>query len=1041
MNLSEIFIKRPVMTTLVMIGLLIFGVIGYQMMPVDALPNVDFPTISVSAVLPGASPETMAATVATPLERQFATINGIDSMNSTSALGTTSITIQFNLNRNIDSAAQDVQSAIAAATPLLPPLPTRPSFRKVNPGDMPVLFIAVSSQTLPLYTVDEYAETVASQRISMVEGVAQVQIYGSQKYAVRVRIDPRKVAKMGIGLDQVVQAVQNGNVKLPTGTLYGAQTVTNVQANDQLVNAAAWRPLIVAHNKGAPVRLQDIGSVSDDVENDKIANWCDGKRAVVLAILRQPGTNTVQVIDDIKKVLPTLKAQFPASVKLSILYDRSVSIKNSINDVQMTLLITAVLVITVIFLFLRNVRATIIPSLALPMSIVGTFALISILGFSINVMTLMALTLCTGFVVDDAIVVLENIVRHLDRGEPPFEAAMNGSREISFTILSMTLSLVAVFIPILFFGGIIGRIFKEFAMTIVVSVLISGFVSLSLTPMLCSRFLKRLDHSQEGPFLKFFDNLQKFTLSFYDYWLKLVIKHKLITLIASFAVFGATIGLFFAVQKGFIPNEDVGQIFGMTEAGQDVSFEAIVNHQKKLAAIVAKDPNVATFMSAVGAGGPSSTLNSGRIFMMLKPKGEQRKLSADEIMQSLRKQLGSIPGIKIYMQNPMSLRLGGQSTKGIYQLTMQSTSLPELYSSTFALMDKLKEHTKLQDVNTDLLVSSPQAKVTINREKAQSLGITTKQIDDALSFAYGATQVSTIYTPTDEFKVIVEVEPEYYRSPNLLPLLYLRSNSGKLVPLNAVAAIGRGVAPLQVNHLGQMASATISFNLKPGISLGDVLPEIQNLADTTLPASVTNSFQGTAQAFQSSQQNTLWLLVIAIAVIYIVLGILYASFIHPINILAGLPSAGFGALITLLIFHAELNIYGWLGLVMLLGIVKKNAIMMVDSALDFQRLDHQPPEDAIYNAALVRFRPIMMTTMAALMGSLPIAIGLGSGGEARQPLGLAVVGGLISSQLLTLLITPVVYIYLDKFANRGKKRKFQSDPVDPLDSSRIFAGH
>ncbi len=763
------------------------------------------------------------------------------------------------------------------------------------------------------------------------------------------------------------------------------------------------------------------------MENDKIANWCDRKRAVVLAILRQPGTNTVQVIEDIKQILPSLRLQLPASVDLSILYDRSISIKNSIHDVQMTLLITAALVVAVIFLFLRSLPATIIPSLALPMSVIGTFAVISVLGFSINVMTLMALTLCVGFVVDDAIVMLENIVRHLDSGEPAMVASLKGSREISFTILSMTLSLVAVFIPILFFGGIVGRLFKEFAVTIVVSVLISGFVSLTLTPMLCSRYLKKHGHEKPHSFLAFFEHLQEWALKVYDYWISLVIKHKLTTLLASFGVFILTIVLFFFVQKGFIPNEDIGQIFAMTEGGEDVSFEAMVRHQNKLADIVSKNPNVSTFMSAVGGGGTASTLNAGRMFICLTPR-PPRQLSADEMMQELKKKFDPIPGIKVYMQNPMSIKIGGQNTKGIYQYTIQSTSLPELYRSTFALRDKLKEYPKLQDLNTDLQISSPQASVTINREKASSLGITAKQVDDALSFAYGATQISTIYTPDNEYKVILEVEPEYYRSPNLLPLLYLRSSSGKLIPLTAIAKIERSVAPLQINHLGQMASATISFNLKPGVSIGDVLPAVQKIADETLPPSVTSSFQGTAQAFQSSQQNSLWLLVIAIAVIYIVLGILYESFIHPLTILAGLPSAGFGALVTLLLFHCELNIYGWLGLVMLLGIVKKNAIMMVDSALDFQRLHNQPPEEAVYHAALVRFRPIMMTTMAALMGSLPIAVGLGSGGEARQPLGLAVVGGLIASQLLTLLITPVVYIYLDKFAHRGKIRKAKRLP-------------
>lgn len=1018
MNLSEIFIKRPVMTTLLMIGLLIFGIIGYQLMPVDALPNVDFPTISVSAALPGASPETMAATVATPLERQFATIAGIDSMNSTSSLGMTSITIQFNLDRSIDAAAQDVQTAISAATPLLPPMPSRPSFRKVNPADMPVLYMSLSSKTLPLSTVDEYAETLVAQRISTVDGVAQVQVYGSQKYAVRVQVDPRKISAMGIGMDQVSQAITRANVKLPTGTLYGNHTIFNVQSNDQLYDAAAWKPVVVAHHNGAPVHLGDIGDVIDSVENDKIANWTDGKRAIILAIQRQPGTNTVQVIDDIKKLLPSLEAQIPASVTISILYDRSISIKNSLNDVQRTLGITAVLVVGVIFLFLRNVSATVIPSLALPMSLIGTFAVISVLGFSLNVITLMGLTLCVGFVVDDAIVVLENIVRHLDAGEPPLQAAMNGSREISFTILSMTLSLIAVFIPILFMGGIIGRLFKEFAVSIVVAVVISGFVSLSLTPMLCSRFLKKTS-ARQGRFYQALENCFQGMLSFYDFWLQRVIKHKLATIIASVAVLVITVLLLIVVQKGFVPGEDTGQVFAMTEAGQDISYDDMVAHQQTLANIVAHDNDVLTFMSAVGAGGPTQTGNAGRMFMTLKPTPPRLK-NADAVIQDLRQQMEHVAGIKCYMQNPMSIRLGGQLTKGTYQFTLQSTNFTQLYQACMDLYNKVKQIPGLQDVNTDLLVNSPQATIQVDRDKAYALGISAKEIDDTLADAYGAAQISTIYTPTNEYKVILEVQPKYYRSPNLLSTLYLQSSAGKQIPLNAIAEFKQTVAPLQVNHLGQMPSATISFNLRPDVSLGEVLPKVQTLAEQTLPQDVTSSFQGTAQAFQSSTQNLAILLVIAIAWIYIILGILYESFIHPLTILAGLPSAGCGAILTLIIFHKELNIYGFLGLIMLLGIVKKNAIMMVDAALDIQRAESKPAETAIYEAALIRFRPIMMTTMAALMGSLPIATGLGAGGDARQPLGLTVVGGLIASQVLTLLITPVVYIYLDRFAQKGR---------------------
>ena len=1014
------------MTTLLMIGLLIFGVLGYLLMPVDALPTVDFPSITVSAALPGASPETMASTVATPLERQFSTIAGIDSMNSTSSQGLTSITIQFNLDRNIDSAAEDVQTAISAATPLLPAMPTRPSFRKINPSDMPIIWMTVSSPTLPLSTVDEYAETDIAQRLSMISGVAQVQVYGSQKFAVRVQTDPSRLAQMGIGLDEVAKAITSGNVKQPTGTMYGRHEVFNLQTNDQLLNAEDWRPLIVTYKNGAPVRLRDIAKVSDSVENDKIANWVKSDRAISLAIIKQPNTNTIEIISDIKKALPQLKAQLPPNVGLTILYDRSVSIKNSINDVEMTLLITAFLVVAVIFMFLRSTRATIIPSLALPMSIIGTFAVISILHFSVNVMTLMALTLCVGFVVDDAIVVLENIVRHLADGESPEEAAMNGSREISFTIVSMTVSLIAVFIPVLFMGGIVGRLFKEFAVTIVVSVLISGFVALSLTPMLCSRFLKPHEIKVEKGFYAVLEALFQWQLNIYDFWLKLVIKHKRITLAASFLIFALTIVLSGVVRKGFLPGEDTGQIFALTEGAQDVSFTEMALHQQALAAIVLKDENVDTFVSAVGPGGPTSTSNAGRIFMCLKPTTE-RKLTMDGVMQEMQAKMARVPGIRCYLQNPASLRMGGQNTKGIYQLTMQSTNFTDLTRGCFDLLEKLRANQHLIDVNTDLQVKSPQANVQIDREKAYSLGITAKQIDDTLAFAYGSSQISTIYTPRDQYKVVLEVAPRFYRSPEVLSQLYLKAKGGKLIPLNAIAHFKRSVAPLAVNHLGQLPSATISFNLKPDVSLGDVLPAIKTLADETLPAGVSSSFQGTAQAFQSSQGNSLFLLLIAIAVIYIVLGILYESFIHPITILAGLPSAGFGAILTLIIFNKELNIYGFLGLIMLLGIVKKNAIMMVDSALDFSRIENMPADQAIYRASLLRFRPIMMTTMAALMGSLPIAMALGAGGEARQSLGLAVVGGLIASQLLTLLITPVVYIYLDKLANRkGKKRKILS---------------
>ncbi len=1017
MNVSAPFIHRPVMTTLVMSAIVIFGVMAYRSLPVSDLPNVDFPTIQVNASLPGANPETMASSVATPLEREFSTIAGLDSMNSTSLLGATQITLQFALDRNIDAAAQDVQAAISRASRQLPrDMPSPPSYKKVNPADQPILYLSMTSPTLPMYTLDEYAETNVAQRISMISGVAQVMVFGSQKYAVRVQVNPKALAAKGIGIDEVARSVQAANVNLPTGTVQGAHQAFNVQANGQLTEAKAYEPIIVAYRNGNPVRLNEIGRAIDSVENDKTAAWYVNQRAIVLAIQRQPGANTVEVVSSVLKLIPTFKAQLPSSVSIHTLYDRSVSIRDSVHDVKFTLVLTLGLVILVIFLFLRNLSATVIPSFAIPMSIIGTFSVMYLMGFNLDNLSLMALTLSVGFVVDDAIVVLENIVRHMELGHGVLQAALDGSRQIGFTVVSMTLSLAAVFIPVLFMPGILGRLLSEFAVTIGAAILVSGVVSLTLTPMLCSRWLRPSAEAHHGHLYAVSERFFAGMLHVYEVMLRWSLRHRFTMIVISAAVLAGTIHLFRILPKGFLPSEDNSQIFVQTEASEGISFESMVRHQLAVADIVRAHPDVDAFMCGAGARNQWAS-NTGTLFIRLKPR-DQRTRSADEVIQDLRPKLAVVPGIRVFMQNPPPIRIGGQLTKALYQYTLQSPDTDELYRSAMALTDKMRALPGFQDVTNDLQLKNPQVNVTIDRDKAATLGLSAEQIELALSSAYGTRQISTIYAPNNQYWVILEVEPEYQKDPASLPLLYLRSSHGQLVPLDTVAKITPGIGPLSVNHVGQLPSVTISFNLQPGYSIGPAVAQVEELARETLPATISTSFQGAAQAFQSSIGGMWVLLIVSVLVIYLVLGCLYESFIHPITILTALPFAGFGALVTLMLFKVEGSIYAFVGIIMLIGIVKKNGIMMIDFAIEAKRTQNLSSADAIFQACLVRFRPIMMTTMAAIVGTLPIALGYGAGAESRRPLGLAVVGGLIFSQSLTLFVTPVFYLYLDRLSEK-----------------------